>query len=699
MDDNNLPSEQVYNSPDTHLNSLSIMCDGGVETEGQPTDLDDTDCHVRIENLGGITSTEITIPSGISLLVGQNASNRSSFLRSIAAGLGGEASAARLKSDADSGNVKLRVANDSYGREYKSNLSSIQKHGSPYTDELDIVDNFVALFTDLPARRAVERGDDLREILMQPVDTSDIQSRITDLKQERSQLDQTIQQAESREQELPQLEEKRSNLETELSSVKGEIAELESVVENVDQREDSSSETERLRSELESLRTELSNTERQADEIKQQLEFRRTEREELIEERDELEEDIEEFGNFEAIETEVSNLATEIEQQNDLRGKLEQTIEDLQSVIQVNKNFLDGDMDLIDMTDEQSVTDALDPESQRVECWACGTDVKRATFNERIEALREMVAQQRSTITEIDDRISNLEDRQKTLKKKSDEYNEKIRRIDELGNRIQKHTEKIEQLEADYERQQSEVDRLEKEIADVETEIEQADTDNDEGSDEFIETHKELTKLERKRGRLENQLEETVSEIETIEALNEDRVDAETRREEVAEELEELRSRIERLEVELIQTLNSIMEDLIKQLQYDNIERVWLERKISDGTTVSSFELHIIREAEDGSVYEDTVDTLSESEREIIGIVVGLSGYLVHHIDRTVPFLLLDSVEMIDGDRLAALLEYIEMKTEVEFLMVALLPKDAKSVKEAGILDSYTTIDFQSIEI
>lgn len=58
----------------------------------------------------------------------------------------------------------------------------------------------------------------------------------------------------------------------------------------------------------------------------------------------------------------------------------------------------------------------------------------------------------------------------------------------------------------------------------------------------------------------------------------------------------------------------------------------------------SQFDLHIVRSTESGTTYEDTVDNLSESEREVTGLMFALAGYLVHDIHETVPFMLLDSM-------------------------------------------------------
>ncbi|RKD88041.1 hypothetical protein ATJ93_4533, partial [Halopiger aswanensis] len=119
-------------------------------------------------------------------------------------------------------------------------------------------------------------------------------------------------------------------------------------------------------------------------------------------------------------------------------------------------------------------------------------------------------------------------------------------------------------------------------------------------------------------------------------------------------------------------------------LEYENIDRIWIERV---GQTVregrrkveqTAFDLHIVRSTEEGSTYEDTINHLSESEREVTGLIFALAGYLVHEVYEEVPFMLLDSLEAIDSERIAALVEYFEEYTD--FLVVALLPEDAQAI-------------------
>ena len=71
------------------------------------------------------------------------------------------------------------------------------------------------------------------------------------------------------------------------------------------------------------------------------------------------------------------------------------------------------------------------------------------------------------------------------------------------------------------------------------------------------------------------------------------------------------------------------------------------------------FKFHAVQRTDSGTVYEDTVDNLSESELEASGLIFALAGYLVYELYEEVPLMLLDSLEAIDADRIGTLIEYL----------------------------------------
>ncbi|WP_394324905.1 hypothetical protein [Halococcus salifodinae] len=187
-----------------------------------------------------------------------------------------------------------------------------------------------------------------------------------------------------------------------------------------------------------------------------------------------------------------------------------------------------------------------------------------------------------------------------------------------------------------------------------------------EGQDqsELLDRHKEANQLEFELGRLETDLEDVREEITSVEEDLAERDRLTERREELQTELADLRTRIEQLESEAVEEFNDHMETILGVLDYANIERIWIERteqtvregrrKVERGV----FDLHVIRSTDEGTTYEDSIGHLSESEREVTGLVFALAGYLVHDLHESLPFIVIDSLEALDSDRIAALVEY-----------------------------------------
>jgi recombinational DNA repair ATPase RecF len=118
-------------------------------------------------------------------------------------------------------------------------------------------------------------------------------------------------------------------------------------------------------------------------------------------------------------------------------------------------------------------------------------------------------------------------------------------------------------------------------------------------------------------------------------------------------------------------------------LAFENIERIWVERRVSaktDAGRADGFALHIVRTGADGAAYEDTIETLSTSEREVVGIVLAVAGYLVHDVNETVPVLLLDAIESLDADRIQSLLAYLSDHTQ--YLVATAHPEDRDAFSE-----------------
>ncbi|WP_363465116.1 archaea-specific SMC-related protein [Halogeometricum borinquense] len=629
----------------------------------------DTTAQVDVENIGGIEDADVQFQQGITVLTGRNATNRTSFLRSIAAGLGSDD--VSLKSDADSGHVELKIDGESYTRSLTQNRGTITFDGDPYLEDSTIADLFAFLLGSNEARRAVVAGADLREILMRPVDTVAIESEIQSLKSERDQIDSEIKQLSSVEDEIHNLEQRRNSIKEtieELADKRDELtAEIEAEDRSLSEQTENKAELDEILEKLQAARSDLKSVRFRLESERESIESLRDERTETSDELDALSE----------ADYETKQIESQIEQTRGRIDELNRTITDLQTIIEYNSDVLAGKSDVVaDALDEDSagsVTDQL--VDSTITCWTCGTNVEQSQVEQTTDRLRSLRDEHRERREELRNRLEELDSELR-------EVNEQERRQEELTNRLSRLEDEIEERTATVEELQDERDELQEQVEALESE---ADELRDQTQTELIERHKQRNEYEFKLDQKRDELEDITAELEEKQDELERREELKQRREQVKEQLAETRSRIESIETNAIEAFNEEMETVLNLLDYENIDRVWIERKNigsgkSNRNSQSAFELHIVRTNESGAVYEDTIDNLSESEREVIGLVFALAGYLVHEVHDTVPFMLLDSVEAIDSERISELVEYFSQFPD--YLVVALLPEDAEALDE-----------------
>ena len=633
---------------------------------------------LTVRNIGGIDSTSVEFTPGVTVLAGENATNRTSLLQAIMAALGSDD--VSIKGDADAATVEISIDGETYTRTLTRDGTAVVEEGESYLDDPTLADLFAFLLESNEARRAVATGGDLRDLIMRPIDTDEIQREIDRHLNQRNELDRELQELENLKNRRPELEERRQKLQSEVETARADLAakeeELEARDANVEQTREEKAELEERLADLRSKRSELEEIRYELETERESLESTRARKRELDREFEELPETP--MGEIEELETRIDRLRGE-------KRSLEAEINDVQSVIRFNQEMLeDEDADLLDVlenTGDEDITEELLPD-ETVTCWTCGSDVPRDQIETTVSRLRELSQSKLGEITDIEDELDELTDEVEELRSKQRRREQLQRRRSKLEDEIERGKSGIERLTDRRETLQNEIETLESEIEDLE----------DDSYQEVLDIHKAANQLEYELGRLDGELDDIESEITDVE----ERLDAEselrTRREELTATIADLRTRIDRIERQAVEEFNDHMDSVLERLGYSNLERIWLERverDVREGrrtVTKSVFELHIIRQTDAGATYEDTVDHLSESEREVTGLVFALAGYLAHEVYDTVPFMLLDSLEAIDSERIAALVEYVEEFSE--HLVVALLPEDA-----AALPDEYRRVE------
>lgn len=628
---------------------------------------------ITAKGIGGIDSATVSLEKGINLLKGRNATNRTSFLQAIMAVLGSDN--VTLKRDRDEGYVELDMDGETFTRTLKRENGTVRFGGDPYLSETTEADLFAFLLESNEVRQAVTAKRELRDVIMRPVDTDEIERQILDLQQERKGIDDEIETLENEREKLPTLLEKRNDLTDKLKETREELAEARSALDSADgtvaDRQEEQEQLEETLSELNQMRSEL-------ETVQYQLE---TEQEALATSREELENvRSEQEDSIDTSDQRLKEIDTEIEQLRQQKRVHDTRVSKLHRIIQFNEEMLSGEGvlgELFSEDDEGPITDKLLGDSEAT-CWTCGSTVAETELDGMLEQLRELSQSQRQERNQLEDKIDELID-------KRDELENAQRKRETLA-------ERVTNLEADIESREETIQELENKKAKLEDRIDELEglAERLEGVSEsrVLELHKSVNEKEVEIKRLNRELESVTEEIEELETKS-DRIDElNHQREQVSEQLTEMRTRITRLEKEAIEAFNEHMESLVSLLEYENLDRVWIEHQGVEAASTSqdqntSFVLHIVRTSEDGVTYEDRLDHLSESEREVVGIVFALAGYLVHEVYESVPFLLLDSLEAIDAERIALLIEYLADYAPA--VVAALLPEDTQMLNESHV--------------
>ena len=628
---------------------------------------------VDVKNVGGIDESRVEFTPGVTVLVGRNATNRTSFLRALMAALGSDR--ASLKSDAETGHVELTIGEVTYERSFRRTDAGVTTDGDPYLDDPMLADLFAFLLETNEARQAVSRAADLRELIMRPVDTDAITAEIERLRARKGAVREDLDALDELEDERTRLERELAELDSKRERLGEDRDEKVAALETYDRDiEETHSETEALETALEELndvRTDLESVRFEIETHRESIEILRDERESLRETLADPDVDSEDR---------VGRVDERLDALREHKREQETLINDLQRIVRLNEGVLDGTDGEITVAlgdTEGDPTDAL-LGNEAVVCWSCGSAVETDQIQETIDRLRERRDEASDRRRELQAEIAELTDRKRELETQRRDREETRRRLERTESEIDEREAAVEELR---ERRGELTER----ITELESDVERLDVVDT--YEEMLREHRELNHLEFELDRLAEQREAIETELDTIDDQLAERPRLESQLETITDELAAQRTTIERIETEAVEHFNEHMERVLEILEYDNLERIWIERTVPgvDGNRrpveSAEFDLHVVRSTDADVAYEDSIDHLSESEREVTGLVFALAGYLVHEVYDAVPFILMDSLEAIDANRIARLVEYVA--EYADSLVVALLPEDAAALDAA----------------
>ncbi|APX97220.1 archaea-specific SMC-related protein [Natronorubrum daqingense] len=610
--------------------------------------MSDHTLQIELENIGGIERKEISIPAGATFIQGPNAANKSSFLKGLLFALGGRS--VPIRSGADEARVQLSVGDRQVERVAKRTTAGIETNGEAWvtdSDDATLLKRFAGLLETNSLRSAVTRNDDVESLLKEPINIEALEAeRSTKISRKRELTDEI--------ESTSDIDTRLDNTEQELTDKRDRLDELESTLETLYAKQettDTDDTLQELREERADLRSDEADCDSQIEQLEaavDRLEQRTTGIGENLEDAREAVE-----------ETDVETLKAERENARSELDEVRERLDVLQSALTTNREMLNSEFTGVLGRDSGLMGD-------EVTCWTCGRSSPVDDIEETVTELTELVEADKRRKRDREPEIEELTEQIEQVQRSESE----IQRLEtEKRDVEQKLESRRDSLEEQRERRQSireQLDELDDEIA------EQAADQRSERSeltDEIEETRVEIQTLRREIERLE----------ETCESLRDKRIALQQKREvvdELSEEITALTDRIENLENELKTVFNDTMDDLLDVLEFDRIERVWLDGK---------FELVIAREV-DGQVRSDSIEHLAESEREMIGLVLALAGFITYDVDEVTPVLVLDSLGAFDAERTRRLVDYFA--DETEYLLATVHP-------ESTVDTAFETITFE----
>ncbi|TKR25058.1 archaea-specific SMC-related protein [Natronomonas salsuginis] len=664
---------------------------------------------VELENIGGIEHAEADLPPGVTVLSGRNATNRTSFLQGIMATVGSSSNQISLKSDTDEGQATLRLGDETYTRTIERAGGTTMMNGEPFTDESELLDLYAFLLKDNPVRQTIERNGDLHEVLMRPIDTDEIEAELQQLRAEKENIEAELEQLDEYKQRIPKLEEQRTQLETELDDLRTTEAEIQERKETLEAQFDETASDEKpervqeLEEELTSQRTEVNTLKRKLDQQRnlqkaaiddlEAIDKPDAEEAELRAERDRLEAERERLADqIDTIRSQRQEITSGMEAARTLQDSMT-SIEEAVGQLDVDIDLPEGPLTATHSGESGDLTDTL-VEGEQISCLACGSQVTTDTVDAVIDQYREIN-------TAFREQINALESDQQEVRSQLKEVESQLDQWERAEKRLAEAERQKEQTETRIETYEERLEEAKETVADLEDGLEaareDAATEPDEAlraehaavEDDLIDTEVAIRQAETKLDDIESTIADLETELEAEDRLSD-------QRDELVDEIERLHSHVEDTERKLVEEFNQTIDTVLELLGYANIERIWIERKRKDvkvGRRTEEqtvFELNIVREGGNG-VYADDLQHLSESERSVTGLVVALTGYIVHDVADLCPIMLLDSVEMIDSERIAQLIDYFA--DETEYLVAALLPEDSAEVNDSLLEATLMKID------
>ncbi|MCS3924559.1 archaea-specific SMC-related protein [Methanosalsum natronophilum] len=628
---------------------------------------------IQVKNIGGIESHELDFKKGLNVIEAPNATGKTSFLRAfqvlmIRNGLVKDKNYF-LKSGNKKGYVKII---DGDGIEYVKSLEYIDNRTLNFKGDNLFDENMGHLITRFAIGNntntlltTIRNGGDIRNAIIEHTNLDELEAREHEYNVSLQKYRQEMKTLQSELKRKDELINQKGELNSQIKQVEKEIhlIEMSSKDDDVQDNEshqqymDLKSSYTNLVQSIAKLKSSIENKEFQLKNLNQEVRNKENELENL-----------KEFNPEKVMELKS--------QHSMLKSKLSENTEKIDTVnvyIDNLEKTLHSDHTIIDQYNEQMNEKLLETGllgKSKKTCPTCGSRTDDENLKKHLQHLHSISSDLIETnnkiknqIYQVQQELDDVESQQSKYNKYRSELNRTYLQVNELESDLVTEKEKLEQYQQDLTILKDKLDSVSKKHNDKKTGL----------NNNYIE-------LKAKHGILKEKMDETESMLEAL-ATKQDQLNniksklnsLQDKKKEVVKEKEYLQSAVRT-------TFNENINHIKDIIGFENIKNVRLE-VLND-----KYNLVVVRE-EEKKPDRYSLQTLSTSELEVVGLIVMLSGYLAYKVNEKFPVLILDELTYLDVDRLTKLMDYLQQK--VESIILTKLPEGNLNVSaHFQVLDS-----------
>lgn len=580
------------------------------------------DLTVSTENIGGLAGrNEFRLTPGLNIVHAPNAAGKSSFIHGLETAVMDES---QLKDNShfihtfsDQARVEIEFDGDKSVRRIYRSGNQLSVGGDIVYPEGEKASLFCIATEENELLDRVKSGRPLQNLLLRFSDSpyyklfgkylkqreEEARDELSEYREELAELNRLNRELEEKKEELREKEQEREELpevdEERLGESKELQAQLEGLYDRIENREE----------EIADKRNEIDRKERNLESSRQQLK--------------KVNQRIERF------QEEHPNVEQEIEDMLDREDELNEEISELRSTLRRIS-------DELETTDEALV----DIEStERDSCPACGQDITEEQMAQRAERLAQQKDELQEDIRQKQNQLDEVRNERQELE------TERRRQKDQYEDQKKKKQQEISRTESQIDELEEEIGQLESEVEELEEQVEDLRPKID--SDVF-DLAQRRSEIDREIGRIDSRIDSIQQEIDDKQGLREQIDDLKERAEFYEESAEFMKDEAERRRRAVRETFNEHINEVYNILDFDEpFESIQLDQ---------NFNIKIYRRFQ-GQTEEDSIDTLSRSEKETVGLVLMLAGRSAYADD--FPFFIADETSFYDPTRLNRIMEYI----------------------------------------